>query len=470
MADTSPVKAPYPFPGLVTPYKHQIETGAFYIKNKRGFNFNDIGTGKTLATVWATDYLMNYVGYFSHTLVIAPLSTLDMVWFRSFYSVNRTLKVYVLKGTKTKRLKLLNEAAKQPNAVVVINPDALHLIAGEKALEKFKHCVIDECTAFKNPTSRRYKALKKINTWLEWLWAMSGSPMPEAPTDVWAMARLICPENIPSSFTAFRDMTMIKKSTYTWISRPDAIQLVGKMLAGKVIRYTREECIDIPPTQTATLEIEPTKEQARLLAEIRKEAWAEVEKGAITGSNEAVIISKMLQICAGAVKATAEDGTSVLQKVDCQPMFDALKEITEATDNPVIVYAPFIGTIARLIEWANENKITHRVVIGDTSPANRVAAFDGLQNGEIKLLIAHPKAMAHGITLTRSNVIVWFSPMHSQEITEQANGRIVRPGQVNRTYIIYLTCSAIQRRVVKKNEGKDERQSVLLDYLKENQT
>lgn len=413
---------------------------------------------------------MNYVGFFSHTLIIAPLSTLDMVWFRSFYSVNRNIKVYVLKGTKTKRLKLLNEAAKQPNAVIVINPDALHLLAGEAALDKFTHIVIDECTAFKNPTSRRYKALKKIVKAESWLWAMSGSPMPEAPTDVWAMARLICPENIPASFTAFRDLTMIKKSTYTWIARPDALKLIAKMLAGKVIRYTRDECIDIPPTQTATLEIEPTKEQAELLKQLRKEAWAEVEKGAVTGVNEAVIVSKILQICAGAVKAIAEDGTSVLQRVDCAPMLDALKEISEATDNPVIVYAPFIGTIARLVEWATENKISHRVVVGDTSSSNRVAAFDGLQNGEIKLLIAHPKAMAHGITLTRSNVIVWFCPMHSHEITEQANGRIVRPGQVNKTYIVYLTCSAAQRKVIRQNEGKDDRQSILLDYLKENQT
>jgi hypothetical protein len=148
---------------------------------------------------------------------------------------------------------------------------------------------------------------------------MSGSPMPEAPTDVWAMARLICPETIPASFTAFRDITMFKQGPYTWLPRPDAITLVGKMLTGKVIRYSREECIDIPPTQTATAELNCTTEQAALLKQLRKEAFAQVENGAITAANEAVIVGKMLQVCAGAVKVNAEDGTGKFIKLIAQP-------------------------------------------------------------------------------------------------------------------------------------------------------
>jgi SNF2 family DNA or RNA helicase len=111
MSDTNGFNK-YNYPGIVTPFDHQRVTAAFCVANQRAFNFNDIGTGKTLATVWALDYLIDRAATVTHSLIIAPLSTLDIVWFRSIYSVNRDLKVFVLKGSKEKRLKLLKQAAR----------------------------------------------------------------------------------------------------------------------------------------------------------------------------------------------------------------------------------------------------------------------------------------------------------------------------------------------------------------------
>jgi SNF2 family DNA or RNA helicase len=119
----------------------------------------------------------------------------------------------------------------------------------------------------------------------------------------------------------------------------------------------------------------------------------------------------------------------------------------------------------RIFDYLTKKGIPVGVVNGDTSSATRLQCFDALQSGTIRVLIAHPQAMAHGITLTNSNITIWWTPVFSHEIYEQANGRTVRPGQVRKTYFVHFTCSAVERYVLKRLGTKEQMQGVLLEYL-----
>ena len=55
----SPIVKEYNWPGLYKPFDHQRVTSEFLSVNKRGFCFNEAGTGKTSSALWAADYLMN---------------------------------------------------------------------------------------------------------------------------------------------------------------------------------------------------------------------------------------------------------------------------------------------------------------------------------------------------------------------------------------------------------------------------
>lgn len=174
----------------------------------------------------------------------------------------------------------------------------------------------------------------------------------------------------------------------------------------------------------------------------------------------------MLQVVSGAVKASSEKGRNdVIQRVDVATKFAALRDLLDATSQPIIIYSEFIGALAQILVWLREQKISHRLVIGDTSDDDRLAAFDALQRGEIKVLLAHPKAMAHGLTLTTSNVVLWWEPIDSNEIFDQASGRITRITQTRTPYIIIFVMSALERRVFNNRHSKDKFQTTLLDYL-----
>ncbi|HZI17013.1 MAG TPA: helicase-related protein, partial [Pyrinomonadaceae bacterium] len=294
---------------------------------------------------------------------------------------------------------------------------------------------------------------------------MTGSPAPEEPTDVWAISALASPDRVPKHFGEFRDMTMVRVSQFKWEPRKNAEQIVADMLRGTVVRFTRDECFDLPPTVVHTHEVAMTAEQKKLIDTLRKEAAAEVAAGLIKGVNEAVVISKMLQVTSGAVKAINADKVETIHQVDCAPKFQALQELMDATSGPVIVFADFIGAIARLAQYAEINKVPYSMVVGDTPGAKRKAIFDAVQRNEIKMLVAHPKTIAHGVDLTTSNVIAWWNPIYSHEIYEQACGRITRATQRRKTLIVHFVCSALEKLVLRKLTKKSRVQGLLLDYL-----
>jgi SNF2 family DNA or RNA helicase len=451
---------PYNFPGVPQPFQHQRETFEFIVRNQRCFVFDDIGTGKTFSAAWAIDYLIK-TDQVRRVLIIAPVSTLTVVWKRTMFHVNPTLDVQVLKGTAAQK-RWVYENMKR--GVCIINPDSLHILQDSK--EHYDMIIVDESAMFRAQKARRSKALRLVTEHAKRIVCMTGEPTPEAPTDVWFTARIVCPERVPRYFGTMRDMLQKKISQWKWVNKPDAEQTLGDMLKGYVIRHSREECLDLPPTMSVTHEVEVTKDVTRLLKELKDEAAAQVEAGIITAANEAVAINKMLQVVSGAVKASNDEGrNNVLQKVDVSSKLAALDELIAASHQPIIVYAEFVGALASLSLWLRERGISFRLVVGDTSKDQRVDAFDAVQRGDVKVLLAHPRAMAHGITLTTSNVVVWWTPIHSHEIYKQASGRITRATQTRKTYIVHFVMSALEKRVLSRLTSKQKFQGLLFEYL-----
>ena len=83
-----------------------------------------------------------------------------------------------------------------------------------------------------------------------------------------------------------------------------------------------------------------------------------------------------------------------------------------------------------------------------------------------KVLVAQPAAMSHGLTLTAASTIVWYSCVTSNEVFEQANGRINRPGQKMNNFIIMLEGTPVEQRIYKRLQNKQKMQGALLDEVK----
>ena len=120
---------------------------------------------------------------------------------------------------------------------------------------------------------------------------------------------------------------------------------------------------------------------------------------------------------------------------------DALLEVLEEADGKVLVFVEYIHAVEALHTRLNDRRGSAvRLSPASTTVTERNRIFSQFQSDPAgpRVLVAHPRCMSHGLTLTEANTVVWFIPTTSLETYEQANGRITRPGQTKKTLIVHL--------------------------------
>ena len=457
----APILHYYNWSGRFEPYDHQKMTSAFLTMNRRALVLNEIGTGKTQSALWAADYLMS-IGAVHKCLIISPLSTLERVWGDSIFMQFPHRKSVTLHGTSDRRKKLL----KTQNDFYIINHDGFPIIM-EEAKDMFDLIIIDEAAVYRNPSTNRFKLLRKFMAQHmdARLWLMTGTPTPNAPTDAWALAKLVGSSNLTQTYTAFRESVMMKVGQWKWIPRPESIEIVKFMLK-PAVRYTRDECFDLPDTVSQTRKVELTKEQKEHYQKMLKHFITEHTQGeTITAVNEAVKIQKLVQIACGVVYG--DDGQHI--EVDCKPRVNIVKEVIDEVGGKVIVFVPLTGTL-KMLEKELSKQWSVGVVNGEVSSTKRNEIFHNFQHSkDPHVLIAHPATMAHGLTLTAASTVIWYGPVTSNEQYVQANGRIERIGKKHVSNVVHIEATDLEYRMYDRLKNKQKLQGLLLDLI-ENET
>lgn len=442
------------------PFDAQKYTAALITTNPRCFVLNDLGTGKTRAALFAWDYLRSQ-RIVNKLLVIAPLSTLRRTWWVEVMQTFQGRKCVVLHGSAEKRRKLLAEDAD----VYVINHDGVKVLFEElRDRTDIDMVVYDELTAVKTRTSDRWKFTNALLQTREHVVGMTGEPMPQAPTDVYGQIKLITPKALENwSFSRFRDHTMRKVTNFRWINLPDATERVFALMQPSV-RFTRDQCMDLPPVQVVDYDCALSDEQRKLFNLLKKEMAAQVQAGAITTANEADKMNKLIQIVLGCVYTQGG-----VQELDCSPRLAVLDEIIEASHGKVIVFTPYKHSLA-LLERHLSKHHTVATVSGDTPVGQRDQIFARFQQTpDPRVLAAHPQCMSHGLTLTEASTIIWWGLPPSVEIYDQANARITRPGQKRSQYIARIVSTTLESQRYKQIEKRVSDQGLLLEMVKSQQ-
>ena len=457
----------YDWPGLYKPFIHQKTTAEFLTLNPRAFCLNGMGSGKTVSVLWAFDYLKK-LGLVKRMLVISPLSTLERAWGDEIFRHFPELNFAVLHGDRKKRHQLLANDFD----IYIINHDGFKNDQTVKLLnarEGLDLIVVDEIASFRNNATDRWKALnalingsKKLGMERkEWAWGLTGTPIPNAPTDAWAQVKLINPSNAPGYFGQFRDTVMKPAGPFGWSMRETALETVRAAMQPSV-RFSREECIDLPPTTFVTRQTTLTPEQKKAFDEMLKTLMAETESGQVTAINEAVKLSKLLQICCGS--AIGVDGDNVL--LPNGPRTELVREIIEEAEAKVLVFVPFTASLNRIADELKKD-YTVEVVDGSTSKSKRDTIFKDFQQAKApRVLVCNPQTLSHGLTLTAANTVVWYAPISSNETYMQACARVTRPGQKLNTLIVNIEATELERKIYARLMGKEKVQSILLDLVK----
>ena len=455
----SPILHYYNWPGQFTPFNHQKETAAFLTLNHSGLVLNEIGTGKTQSALWAADYLIKTKNI-KKVLILSPLSTLERVWADAIFTGFVHRKFVVLHGTAEKRLKLLRTEAD----FYIINHDGFAIIK-DKCHGMFDLVIVDEAAVLRNPSTQRFKIFRKwaTNNIATRLWLMTGTPTPNDPTDAWALAKLVGSPFCTKTYTAFREQVMMKIGQWKFVPRPESVEIVKHILQ-PAVRYTRDECFDLPETIIQTRQVDLTAEQKKHYNQMLKHFVTEaVSEGTITAVNEAVKIQKLVQIACGV--AYGDDGQNIL--IDCSPRINLVKEVIEEAGEKVILFVPLTGTL-HMLEKELSKHWDVAVVNGEVSSTQRNKIFHDFQHQKSPhVLIAHPGTMAHGLTLTSASTIIWYGPINSNETYVQANGRIERIGKRNVSNVIHIEATDLEHKMYERLRNKQKLQGLLLDLIQQ---
>jgi SNF2 family DNA or RNA helicase len=445
---------------MYKPFAHQRTTAEFLTLHRRAFCFNSQGTGKTASVIWAADYLMK-MKKINRVLVICPVSIMGSAWrgdlFR--FAMHRTFDIAHNPNPERRRKIIRGDAE-----FVIINYDGLEIVS-DAIVDSgdFDLIVIDEANAYKNIHTRRWKALNKIISPNTWVWMLTGTPASQEPADAFGLAKIVNPSGVPKFYGAFRDKVMMQLTRFKWVPRPDATDTVFKALQ-PAIRFSKEECLDLPDMMYVTREVPLTKQQDKYYNTLLKQQLVIAAGEEITAPTAAAALNKLLQISGGAVYT---DTREVIE-FDCANRFQALKEVIDEASHKVLVFVPYTHSLVMVSEWLKKHGYTNEVINGEVTPNKRTEIFNKFQTTpEPRVLVIQPQAASHGVTLHAANVVVYWSPVMSVETYLQANARVHRAGQTNKVTIVHLQGSRVESKIYRMLQSKVNTHQRLVDLYKE---
>ena len=446
------------------PFKHQTKSLEHAKTTPIVFDCSDPGTGKTYVAI--KDFERRRKKRGGCALVLAPRSLLRSTWASDFKKFAPGLKVAV--ATAADR----GEVFKQDADVYVTNTDATTWLAKQPKsfFTRFDTLIGDELSAYKHPTSQRSKAAAKIAKHFKYRRGMTGTPNGRSITDVWHQVYILDDgKRLGPSFYAFRNTTCVptqvgrSPNALRWEDKEGAEEAVFALLQDIVIRHKFEDCVDIPPNHRYTVEYElpPKQLKAYRMMEERQVLALKNSKTIITAINAAVVANKLLQIASGAVYgATGEDAVLV-----DDGRYKMILDLVEERQHS-LVFFHWKHQRDALVAEAERRGLSHCVLDGDANDNERTAMVAGYQAGQYRVMFAHPRSAAHGLTLTRGTTTIWSSPTYDLELFEQGSKRQHRMGQTQKTETITVIApDTIDTRVYEILQGKNARMQNLLDLF-----
>jgi len=385
-------------------------------------------------------------------LVIAPLFVSKTVWHNEADEWDHIdLDFAICTGPLKKRLEALDKNA----TVTVINRENIPwLVEHYKSKFPFKMIIIDESSSFKNPTSKRFRALKSIRKYIDRCVILTATPSPNGYLDLWSQIFLLDGGGrLGFNITSYRNTYFNADFMgYTYTLKEGSMQKIQEKITDLVISANYEDLPDYVSTvMNSPLEGKLKKQYKKF----EDDAILGVEGVELSAVNAAVLTGKLMQFSSGAVYDD-EDPKIIHHFHDLK--FDMLDEILEFNpDESIIVVYNFKHELSRLQKRYPQG----------TKLAKDGSTIKEWNEGKVKMLFLNPASAAHGIQLQHGgSIMVMFGFTWSLELYKQVIGRIHRQGQKNMVRVIHLAVGNVEHRLMRTISKKDTIQGDLLMALK----
>lgn len=487
------------------PYKHQLECLNQFGRREYFALLADPGTGKTwiiinnIADLWSSNEC-------DVALVLAP-NGVHSNWTRIEIIkhmpdwVRYDAADWAASPTKAEK-EHLNTLFSHVNPgnlrILTMNWEALQTKRGFEAAERFVcsgrqvMIVCDESDAIKNPSAARTKALMKLRKYSYWRRIMTGTPVNQAPFDLFSQFTFLDDGILgTSSYWAFKaeyaELLQENNPLMVAIKRQNNLkhtpQIVAKgpggrpkyrnldklsaLIAPHSFRVLKKDCLDLPEKiyKTVMFDMTPTQRDVYEKAKVECRIVFEGESSPFT---KLVAVTKLAQITSGYyIHPAAEDPVRI---EGTNPKLDLLVERVKALTQygeKVIVWARFRIEIADIVKRLRAEKLWCVEYHGGVSKQDREKAIDSFEDGEAQVFVGNQQAGGLGITLVAASYVCYFSNDFSLRHRLQSEDRAHRIGQTkNVTYINFVAKRTVDEFVVRALSSKEDVSDAILNGMK----
>ena len=362
-------------------HEYQERAIQFIMDTKRCALWLDMGLGKTTSTLTAISDLKDSFAV-DKVLVIAPLRVANTVWKQEAAQWHhlKHLDIAICTGTERNRISVLQRDAD----VYVINRENVEwLVNHYKKKWPFDCVVIDESSSFKNATSKRFKALKKILPMTEYMVLLTGTPSPNGLLDLWPQTYLIDQgEALGRTMTAFKQRYFeTDYMGYKHTPRTGSPERIYELLAPMTISMSAEDYLELPDRidLIESVELAPAALKAYQLFE--DTLLAQLPDGEmVEAMNAAVLANKLLQNANGALYTDTLGNWTEVHSAKLDALVDLVEQ--NSGENLLVAYN-YKSDLERI-----QKKFPYARML-DKDPQTVV----DWNAGRIKMLLAHPACL-----------------------------------------------------------------------------
>jgi SNF2 family DNA or RNA helicase len=331
--------------------------------------------------------------------------------------------------------------------------------------------VVDESTVVKTGKAKRTKMAIRIAARASYRFIMSGTPITNSPLDLYSQCEILQPDLLGyKSIYAFKadyavttvlrfgSRSFEKISGWKNLDRlTNTIQKFGSILK-------KEDCLDLPPKIFRSFNVPLVSAQQIAYDDLCNKAVTYLQNNEITALNAISLINRLLQICAGQMKLP--DGSYLAIEND---RLATLRELVDECSGKTIVWNAYVNTGLKIKELFGKEAIHLEAGL---TVNNRHDTLNRFKDSDVKVLIANPASAGHGITLTESANVIYYSRTWNLEHYWQSQDRTHRIGQTSSVlYTNLIALGTIEEKVLAILDAKkalaDKVINAPLDFVKE---
>ena len=379
-------------------YPHQLEAKNFLLSRGRAILADQPRVGKTLPTAAAA--LENLPA-----LIVCP-AIAKSVWFAAIHKLDPDTPVLVVNGKASAQ-----GLTKMPG-VTIMNYDLLQYLP-EKA--QFETLVLDECHRIKNPKAARTKAALRLMKVCKKVFALSGTPIPNRPIELWPVLHGLGIYRGGWYDFAARYAKMWVAPWGMDVSGASNIPELKELMKPHVLRRKKEDVFTNykePQVSLITFDL-PIDRRER-----------EFDVDALVRNPDAVLAFE------GLAEIMREAGEKKIK-----PATEFIDDLLQSGE-PVVVFVHHKDVARGLMETLKAHKPV--IVVGDTPRAARDKAIADFQAGKTKVIIGNIAAMSEGVDLSAADTIVFVECTWSTSALEQASSRVENIKKDGIKPLIYL--------------------------------